>query len=288
MSEHRLPLNNEELARAEQEQANRRRIERARLERESIERDLRSRIGDTVLRAAEGTEGGDSMEAIANDIIRNQDDINARMRNVLRNFASAAAGTGLDSFADRRDGTQEEVATPAPTPKAAQQQRSAPPPPKPAAPQRRRRTVAVDDEDADSARLVRNMVNEFAESSEKKPDAAMRELLKMCEVWSKQAMSNPLKANRDFAVRLRRNMPLFILSPQIEIGKLTALVNAVIKIDESAPMRDTSDNDEALMTHVRKIQQMIDSMPEEDTDYRPRHRLAASEEGEGGEAETAD
>jgi len=263
---HRLPLSDEELAAAEQQQARVRNVERARLERERIEASLNRGVDQRVLRAAEGEESlGGQLDAAGREAAADfVEDLKHRSDQVLRNYAASNAGTGAP-FEER------EFAAPRPRPKPM------PPPPKPQPRVRARKTVPVDD--WDEAATVRALIHEIVPAGTK-PDAATKELIKMCEVWAAQANSNPIKANRDFAIALRRNMPLFILSPQIEIGKLTALVNAVIKIDESLPVKDSSAGDEELMAHVRRIQHMIDTMPDDEVHYRAGRMADDEEEGE--------
>ena len=307
---HRLPLSDAELARAEQTQAQKRNVERARMEREDIERRMNAGISPQVLQAAEGGEAeyavsrdanaampsmrsntfrsaspgveqpasGDSMDRIAEDAQTWNASIKERMNRVLGNFATSSAGSGAPFSEERKFNPEDEVsaAPPSAAPRrgAATVHRSAPPPPPLPKPRPKRRTVRPDDEDAELARsLVADIVPDGTPL-----DPAMKQLMKMCEAWALHAQSNSIKANREFAKSLRRNVPIFMLSPQIDIGKLNALINAVIKIDESTPQTDATDMNDELLTRARRIQEMIDQMPDVDLEYRSH--LKPQDDGE--------
>ena len=287
---HRLPLTNEDLARAEQAQARLRNTERARMEREAIERRMHAGLSPQLVRAAEGGDADeprteplatvasaapDSMAQIAKDAARQNDELKTRMQQLLSNFAGSKAGTG-GSFSEHREFAPEDnINTPASPPResAVMPARSAPPPPTPQAkPKPTRKTIPIDD-DVRTARSLKNLKSEV-EPDDVKPDKAMKELMKMCEKASLQARTNSIKANRDFAIALRRNMPLFLLSSQIDVGKLNVMVNAIIKMEESIPQKDGSEANDKLERHVKRIMEMIDTMPEEDTvDYRSNLKI---------------
>ena len=305
---HRLPLSDAELARAEQAQAQKRNVERARMEREDIERRMNAGISPEVLRNAEGGDSfepdkqsqsrprvsdklpgveqpasGDSMDRIAEDAQTWNASIKERMNRVLGNFATSSAGSGAPFSEERKFNPEDEIsaAPPSAAPRrgAATVHRSAPPPPPLPKPRPKRRTVRPDDEDAELARsLVADIVPDGTPL-----DPAMKQLMKMCEAWALHAQSNSIKANREFAKSLRRNVPIFMLSPQIDIGKLNALINAVIKIDESTPQTDATDMNDELLTRARRIQEMIDQMPDVDLEYRSHLKPQDDPEEDEGE-----
>lgn len=269
---HRLPLSDEELAAAEQQQVQRRNVERARLEREAIEGRMNRGVAPQVVRAAEGED--EAVQAAINEnVIRSNQEVKKSVADLMALFA-ASSRAPVDDFLANEGGDAPEPAKITVGTVASAEVKPPPPKPKP----RPRKPLPVDDDD--TASTVRAALSEMM-PKDRTLDPAMKQFQKIFEVWSAMSKRNPVKANRDFAIELRRHVPLFILSPQIDIGKVAVWLNAIIKIDESAPVKDSSENDEELMRKVRIIQQAIDSVPDEPAvDYRGRTHMDEDDEGE--------